>query len=131
MAANPAYAATPKSWAVTTPSTTPDTAIDGTNASTLVTAGASGSRIEEIRIMQIKTIASTYIVNLFVHDGSAYHAFDFFSMPANTLSVSVEVEPLVHYYSNLVIPTSWSVRASVTVITVGGAFKLTAFGGDF
>ena len=131
MATQPAFAATVKAWAVTTPASADTSLTAPSTVATLLSAGASGSKVEQVRLTPVATTASTYIVNLFLYDGSTYHLFDFFTVAAQTLSTTAETVPADKYYTNLVLPNGWSVRATVTVGTVASAFKLTAFGGDF
>ena len=131
MAANPVFAATPKAWGVTTPASADTSLTAPSTTATLLTAGASGSKVEQIRLTPVATTASVYIVNLFLHDGATYHLFDFFTAPAQTLSTTAETVPVDKYYPNLVLPSGWSIRVTVTVGTVASAFKLTGFGGDF
>lgn len=134
MATAPTFAATPKAWAVTVPATLDTSNTAPTNTATLVTAGASGSKIEEIRIVQVASTTGSGIVNIFLYDGSTHHLFETVSIPAITLSTTVSNpsdQIFIGNYSNLVIPSGWSIRVTVTLATFQSAFKVLAFGGDF
>lgn len=134
MATAPTFAATPKAWAGTVPATLDTSNTAPTNVTTIVTAGASGSKIEEIRIVQVASTTGSGILNIFLYDGSTYHLFEPVSTPAVTLSTTVPNpadQIFIGNYSNLVIPSGWSLRVAVTVATAQSAFKVLAFGGDF
>lgn len=133
MALRPSFTV-PKSWAVQTNVAAAETDLTSpatTNAVTLVTGGANGSKVDEIRCMQLVTIASTCIVNLFKSDGTNRFFFDFFTFGADTIGATDEVEPQVKYYDNLTIPNGWSLIAYVTTTAADGAFDLVAEGGDY
>lgn len=134
MATAPTFAATPKAWAGIAPATLDTSNTAPTNVTTIATAGASGSKIEEIRIVQVASTTGSGILNIFLFDGTTYHLFEPVSIPAVTLSTTVpnpSDQIFVGNYSNLVIPSGWSLRISVTVATFQSAFKVLAFGGDF
>jgi hypothetical protein len=131
MAASPAFAATPHAGAVITPATLDTSLTAPTNVATLFSAGASGSRVDTIRITQVASSASAGIVNIFLFDGVTYHLLDNFSFGVVTLSATSEAQPVDLYYQNLVFATGWSLRVTVTSTGGQSAFKVIAFGGDF
>jgi hypothetical protein len=134
MATTPTFAATPKAWAVTVPATADTSNTAPTNTATLVTAGASGSKIEEIRIVQVASTSVSGIVNVFLYDGTTYHLLEPVSVQAATLSTTVSNpsdQIFQQSYANLVIPSGWSIRVTVSVAGFASAFKVIAFGGDF
>lgn len=100
--------------------------------STVLTAGASGTKIEEIMIEATATslVASTAagLVYLFLYDGSTYHLFDTIAVYAITASGTAAPFRVTKQYQNLVMKTGWSLRASQN----GNAsiIKISAFGGD-
>ena len=125
MASAPVYAATPRCSAVSI-STAATNNRTGTSASTVFTAGSSGSRIEEVRLKaQGTTTAGT--VRFYVHNGSAFFILEEQAYPANTASAS---NPSVEYtiqFSNLILPSGYSLRANIE----SGTWDIVAFGGDF
>lgn len=130
MAADPAFAATPRHEANDV--TTANTARDGSGTiETIFTAGASGSKIDEITVKADGNPADSCVV-IFLHDGSAYHVFDEFDLgdPAAG-STTVASYRDSKTYRNLRIPTGWSVRASITVALTSGAIQVHVDGGDF
>lgn len=130
MAANPAFAATPHAGAALT--TTADTSLTApSNVATVFTAGANGSRVDIIRIMQVASTAAAGVLNLFLYDGSTYHLFDQYTYAVVTLSTTSEANPVDLYYSMNEFATGWSIRATVTTSAGASAFKVIAWGGDF
>lgn len=125
MASAPTYSATPRCSAVTI-STAATNNRTGTSSSTVFTAGSSGSRIEEVRMKaQGTTTAGT--VRLYIHNGSAFFILAEQAYTANTANAS---NPSVEYtmqFSNLVIPSGYSLRANIE----SGTWDIIAFGGDF
>lgn len=86
---------------------------DGTTGTyvTLVTAGASGTRIAEI-VTQAAVTTTAGMVRLFLTDGSTTRMFDEVSIAAATVSATVKGNRVSTTYNNLVIPSGWSIRAS-------------------
>lgn len=130
MATQPAYAATPNNGsallgAAETSLTVP------TTTSTIFTAGASGSKIEEIRVTGIATTVAG-LVYVFLHDGSNYRLFDTVTITATTASTSVSPFTLgARQYDNLILKTGWSLRASQSIAGNASLLVFHAFGGDF
>lgn len=126
----PAFAATPRCSAVTV--STANTARDGTGTiATVFTAGASGSRIDEIVVKATDNPADS-IVTLFIHTGSTYFLFDEVDLsdPA-AASTTVTGYRTSLTYTNLILPTGYSLRAAITVALTAGVMNVIAFGGDF
>ena len=98
---------------------------------TIITAGTSGAKIEEIAIQGLATLAAG-IVNLWLHDGSTYFLFDQFALTTSpTASTTVAAFRVVRQYSNLILKSGWTLRASHTT-TGNDTSKIAvhAFGGD-
>lgn len=135
MATDPSFAATPHTSAVLTNASADTSETAPTSVATVFTAGASGSKIEQIRITQILTTTASGVINIFVHDGSTYHLLDFYPYAANTVSTTAGVLPVDFLYNNLAIASGFSIRVTNTVASGTGAtaaaFKVFAFGGDF
>lgn len=130
MATAPAFAATPRCAIVQ--AVTANTARDGTGTiATLFTAGASGSRIERVRIKATGTTTAG-VVRLFIHDGSNARLFREVLVTAITPSTTVEAFSSELDFSGpdqiLVLPTGYSLRVATNNAET---FNCHAFGGDF
>ena len=130
MAASPAFAATPKIGAVTV--STANTNRDGTGTiATVFTAGSSGSKIEEV-VMKATSDPADSTVVLYLYDGATYYAFDEWDIgnpAAGSATVASYRESRV--YENLVLPSGWSLRASITAALTAGVVNVIAIGADF
>lgn len=108
--------------------TTANTNRDGTGTIvTVFTAGASGSRINEV-VIQATGTTTLGSVSLFIHDGSNSRLFDEIAIAAATPSATVQATRVVKRYDELVIPTGYSLRAAPTK---SETFNVIAEGGDF
>lgn len=111
---------------------TANTARDGTGTiATIGTAGANGTRIDEIRVKATGDPADS-IVTIFLYDGATYFLFDEFDLndpAAASTTVAGYSEP--RYYQNLILPSGWSIRAAITVALTSGVINVFAFGGDY
>jgi hypothetical protein len=127
MATAAQYAATPRA-AVAVVSAA-NTARDGTGTLvTVFTAGASGSRIDDIRITAAGTVTAG-VVRLFVHDGTNARLLQEVMVTAVTPSTTVETWSFTLLNQALVLPTGYSLRASTNnaetfhiVVTRAGDF---------
>jgi hypothetical protein len=128
----PSFAFTPHTSAAVVPATADTSLTAPSNVATVFTAGANGSRIDIIRIIQIATTTGTAgFVNLFLYDGTTYHFLDFFNYVIGTVSASVQVQPVDLYYPQLTFATGWTLVATVTEAGGESAFNVVAMGGDF
>ena len=104
------------------------------NISTIITAGASGTKIEEIVVEASNTTLTAttvaVLVYIFLHDGSTYHLFDTFTISAVTASSTAAPFRASKTYLNLIIKTGWSVRASQSVSGNASLLKCHVFGAD-
>lgn len=126
MAASPQFAATPRCSSVSI--ATADTSRTApTNVGTLFTAGASGSRIDEIDIAAAGT-STTNVVRIFVFNGTTYFLLQEVLISPITPSASVPSFSTAITFNSLVIPSGSSIR-----VTTNNAetYHVTAFGGDF
>jgi hypothetical protein len=126
MAASPNFAATPRVGAIAI-STADTSRTAPTNVGTVFTAGASGSRIDEINVVATGTTTAN-VVRLFLYDGSAYFLLQEVLIAALTPSATIPVVTYTSTYSNLMLPSGWSLRATTNNAE---AYAVTAFGGDF
>lgn len=136
MAVSPNYAATPKIGNGTV--LTADTARSGTptNVVTIFTAGASGSRIDNIDLTAIGTTVAS-LLRLWIFTGSVYILWREISVPAITPSV---VQPVFQTGLSsvtdpqefpLVLPTGFSLRATINDTQTSSGVNVIARGGDF
>jgi hypothetical protein len=129
MASTPNYVTTPK-CAVAQISTA-NTNRDGTGTiGTVFSAGASGSRIERIRVVATGTTTAG-MVRLFIHDGTNARLYRELSVSAITPSGTVGVFTAeINYIGDnpLLLPNGYSLRASTHNAET---FNVIAEGGDF
>lgn len=104
------------------------------NAAVVMTAGASGTKIEEIVVeaSQTSLVATSVagLVYLFLYDGATYHLFDTIAVTAITASAGTAPFRLARTYANLVLKTGWSLRASQSQASNANVLKCHAFGAD-
>ena len=133
MSTSAQYASTPKVGSATL--TTADTSLTApTTVGTIVTAGASGTRIDYIDIQGVATTVAS-LVNLFIYDGTNYILWN--QVPVVAVTSSTTVPAFAAYLSSngnsnimpLTLPTGYSLRATTSVTQTG--VRVTAFGGDF
>jgi len=125
----PNYATTPKTYLASVG--TAETSLTApTNVATLATGGASGSRIDFIRIKATGTTTAG-IVRLWIHDGSSYFLFREVAVTAITASSSVPsffAELDLRGAPILLATSSYTLRVSTEK---SETFKIAAFGGEF
>jgi hypothetical protein len=133
MAATAQYSATPKFGSATL--TTADTSLTApTTVGTIVTAGASGTRIDYIEIQGVATSVAG-LINLFIYDGTNYVLWN--QVPVVAVTSSTTAPAFAAYLSSnsnsnimpLTLPTGYSLRAATSVAQTG--VRVTAYGGDF
>lgn len=105
-----------------------------TTSSVIITAGASGTKIEEIVVeassanLTPTTVAG--LVYLYLYDGATYHVFDVITVTAVTGSATVPGFRASNRYANLWLKSGWSLRASQSHTTNASILKCHAFGAD-
>lgn len=133
MAATAQYSATPKFGSATL--STADTSLTApTTVGTIVSAGASGTRIDYIDIQGVATTVAG-LINLFVYDGTNYILWQ--QVPVQVVTSSTTVPAFAAYLSSnsnanimpLTLPTGYSLCATTTIAQTG--VRVTAYGGDF
>ena len=133
MAADPSFAATARTGAALLGAAETNLQVP-TTTSTVLTAGASGTKIEEITIHAAATsLTPTTVagnVYVFLHDGTTYHLFDTLAVAAVTASNTVAPFRLTKTYTNLWIPATWSLRASQSIVGNASLLKCIVVGGD-
>jgi hypothetical protein len=127
------YASTPKVGSALL--TTADTSLTApTTVGTVLSAGASGSRIDYIEVIGVATTVAS-LINLFIYDGTTY--FLWAQIPVLAITTSTTAPSYVANLSSngnanimpLNLPTGYSLRATTTVAQTG--VRVTAYGGDF
>lgn len=128
MAAEPAFAVTPRIGSVALSGSAETSYTAPTNVATVITGASTGTRVAEVVVQMNATVSSATMVRLFLYDGSNYFLFDEIAIAAATGGQSVKQTRVSTSYVNLILPnSSWSLRA--TVHTVNGGI-VTALGAD-
>lgn len=110
MATAAQYAATPRSASGQV--TVANTNRDGTGTIvTVFTAGASGSRVDDIWIVATGTVTAG-VVRLFVNDGTNTRLWQEIMVTATTPSTTQQVFNTALFNQALILPNGWSLRAS-------------------
>lgn len=128
MATNPAFIATPRVGVAALSAA--NTAIDGSGTITsLITGGASGTRVLEIDVQCAATSAAA-LVNVFLSadSGSTWTLFDQIAVAAATASNTVKGNRNSATYQNLVLPSA-TYQLGVTT-SIAQVTKVYAFGGN-
>jgi len=133
MATSAQYASTPVFGSATL--TTADTSLTApTTVGTILSAGASGTRIDYIDIQGVATTVSG-LINLFVYDGTNYILWQ--QVPVQAVTSSTTAPAFAAALSSngnanimpLIIPTGYSLCATTSVAQTG--LRVTAYGGNF
>jgi hypothetical protein len=133
MSTSAQYASTPKVGSATL--TTADTSLTApTTVGTIVSAGASGTRIDYIEVQGVATTVAG-LINLFIYDGTNYILWN--QVPVIAITSSTTSPAFAAYLSSnsnsnvmpLTLPTGYSLRATTSVTQTG--IRVTAYGGDF
>lgn len=127
MASAPAYASTPVIWAGLVPATADTSFTAPTNVTTLGSAGTNGTKISEIDVEPVATVVAA-LVNIFAFDGAAYHLVESVTIAAATVSTTAAPVKQQFFYDNLVLPSGWSLRCTVTVAGDVSLVTVTAYG---
>ena len=133
MSTSAQYASTPKVGSALL--TTADTSLTApTTVGTVLTAGASGTRIDYIDIQGVATTVAG-LINLFIYDGTTYRLWQqvpVIAVTSSTTSPAWQVSLSSNGNANvmpLTIPTGYSLRATATIAQTG--INVIAYGGDF
>lgn len=134
MSASPAFASTPNIGAALLGNAETDLQVP-TTTSVIVTAGASGTKIEEIVVQATKSgsLVNTTVAGLvyfFLYDGATYHLFDTVQVTAITGSATAAAFRSSNRYANLWLKTGWSLRVSQSIAGNASILKCSAFGAD-
>lgn len=132
MSTSPQYASTPRCGIGQV--ATANTNLDGTGTlATILTAGASGSRIDAINLKAVATTTAG-MIRLFIHDGTNARLLTELPVLALTPSATLpswEAQITTNNMSQIlpiILPTGYSLRASTHNTET---FNVIAIGGDF
>lgn len=133
MATTAQYASTPKIGSALL--TTADTSLTApSTVGTVLTAGASGSRVDYIDVQGVATTVAS-IVNIFIYDGTNYILYTQIPVQAVTSSTTAPAfQATISSNSHpsilpINLPTGYSIRATTSVAQTG--VRVTALGGDY
>jgi hypothetical protein len=110
MATQAQYAATPRSGSAQVSAANTNRNGTGTIV-TVFTAGASGSRVDDIWIVAAGTVTAG-VVRLFVNDGTNIRLWQEVMVTATTPSTTVQVFNTALLNQALILPTGWSLQAA-------------------
>lgn len=137
MATTPAFANTPNSTPAILVSGISTSTTAPTNTVTIFTAGASGSRLDTLRITQVITTAASGVINIFVLRSAVYYLVDYYAYTAQTVSATANVPPIDLNVQPYSILKSGDTLVAVNTVqsntgaTSGATHTLIAAGGDF
>lgn len=127
MGTEPQFAATILVGAAVLSATADSSYTAPVNSVTVVTAGASGSRIEEVNFCATGVTVNG-VTQLFLYDGTVYHPY--WPQLISAISPSNTVAPFFAtvQFDNLELPVGWSLKASSFVASQ--KISVVAFGGS-
>ena len=99
------------------------------HAVTIVTAGANGTKIEEVVFAGIGTTVAGLVVLYLLDSSSTYHYFDSVVVTAVAPSTTASPFRIVNSYPNLFLKSGWSLMA--TSFSPSQFINVIAFGGDY
>lgn len=108
--------------------------ITGTTGLTELTpVSTNGKRIDAIRVKASNTVAgAAAIVMIWLYNGTTSYLIDELDMSAITPATTTDSFVLEKSYSNLVLPATYKLYASITVAAAGNTnCTVFAFGGDY
>lgn len=136
MATTPSFSATPKvgMQRLTAASAARDT-IAPAAADLVFTAGANGSRIDRVDLIASGPeggASAARVCRLWLYDGTTARLLREVEFPAQTPSSTVKgTQQTVNFINGVVIPTGWTLRATLSVAGANDAVTVIAHGGDY
>ena len=88
MAAAPVYADTPNPGCGLVPGTADTSFTAPANKTTILTAGANGTKVTQIDVIPVGTVVAG-LVNVFAYDGTTYHLVESVTIAAATVSTNM------------------------------------------
>jgi hypothetical protein len=129
-AAAPAFAATPNRGFHLISATLDTSLTAPTNGVTIFTAGASGSKVDQITVQGVGTTVAA-VCNIFVYNAVTYALIDQFLITAITSSTTAVAYQAIHTYENMILDATETLVATQTVAGNQSLLMVTAQGGDF
>ena len=136
MASTSNYASTPNIGGANITAALGGTRATPTGASTLLTAGASGSIVTRALIQNIAPVASgaasANVARFYLHNGTTYYLVKEYGFTATDAAAGTASEPFEVPFNDLVIPTGWTLQAGISVRASDvDDTCITVFGGNF
>jgi hypothetical protein len=128
MSVDPVFASTPNVGAAQVSATADTSLIATTTYVTPFTAGASGSKVEEIVFQGVGTTLAG-VVRVFIYDGSAVHLIWEEAVTAVTSSTTAATYRTARQFDNLILEAGWTLR--VTSAVANQLVAVNVFAGDF
>ena len=100
------------------------------NTTTVFTAGASGSRVEEITVQGLGTTVAG-VLNLFLVRSASYKLIDQFLITAVTSSATAIAFRTSRQYANLLLESGDTLAIATTVAANQSMTQTTVWGEDF
>lgn len=136
MASTSQYASTPNIGSANITAALGGTRATPTGASTLITAGASGSIIFRAIIQNNQPVGSgapsANVARFYLHNGSTYYLVKEYGFTATDAAAGTASTPFEVPFNDLVVPTGWTLQAGISVRASDvDDTCITAFAGNF
>jgi|SRR6478609_3613615 len=128
MAADPAFASTPRHSAASVSATADTSRTSITTSVDVFTAGSSGSKIESI-VFEGTGSTLAGVVVIWIYDGSTNHVLYEEAVTVVAASTTVAAYRTERTFDNLFLPSGYKLKATSQV--ANQLIKVHAFGGDF
>ena len=119
MASTSEYASKPRIGAANFTAALGGTRATPTGASTLITAGASGTLITRAIVQNNQPVGSAApngnVAMFYLHDGTSFFLVKEFGFTATNPVAGTASEPFEVPFNDLVLPVGWSLRAGIGV----------------
>ncbi len=127
MATSPQFAATPNVGSSILSATADTSYTAPTHTVTIITAGASGTKVEEVDFIGTGTTVAG-VVQLYLYDGATYHAF--YAQLITVVTPSTTQAPFFQQvtFANLELKTGWTLVA--TSFVASQLMNVMGFAGD-
>lgn len=106
----------------------------GTDIYTLVTAGASGTRVDRVTVINSQTTLAAsagLVVRFFIYDGTSSRLIEEVAVPVATRSATaVGARASVYFPGGLFIPSGSTLRTCASVFAAASQCDIVAYGGN-
>lgn len=131
MSTQAAFASIPKYKSGTVPATLDTSTTAPSNTTVIFSAGSSGTKVNQIRVVYLATTSADTVVNVWLKTSSTYTLWEPITVPAGTLSTTKTPISLDFYYDNLDIASGDSMEVSVTTAPGQSNLRVTALIADY